>query len=314
MIKQPLDSKVLEHLDHIHADTKDTYLLCDGQVRLTAIGATRLVNEMQANFHTGVLETLVLGKAYIASLLMASSMKGNDRLQLTVECGGPIGGYTAEAWACGAVRGSLVHNPIPLAKPLKDTNLSSLYGPGFLTVTRLIEGNREPVSGQIMIEHGSLAKDLALYYQQSEQIPTLVDLAMQFDKEGHPSGAGGLLFQLMPGCDEKAIKQVEQVGSHLKPVGAWLENGLDMQAYVNVHCAELRPQHLDSGMVGFSCPCTKERFAGYLQHLPEDTRKDILTKGPFPLELTCGNCGSRYTFEKEALARLLNEPADKEKK
>ena len=118
----------------------------------------------------------------------------------------------------------------------------------------------------------------------------------------------------MPGCDEKAIKQVEQVGSHLKPVGAWLENGLDMQAYVNVHCAELRPQHLDSGMVGFSCPCTKERFAGYLQHLPEDTRKDILTKGPFPLELTCGNCGSRYTFEKEALARLLNEPADKEKK
>lgn len=314
MIKQPLKPEVLDHLAHIPGDMKESYLLGDGQIRLTAIAATRLVCEMQANFQTGVLETLVLGKAFIAALAMASSMKGNDRLKLTVECGGPIGGYSAEAWASGAVRGSLVHNPIPLAKPLKDANLSPLYGPGFLTVTRLIEGEREPVSGQIMIEYGNLAKDLALYYHQSEQIFTLIDLSIQFDKAGNPSGCGGLLFQVMPDCSEEAIGQLEDLSTRLKPLGAWLEAGLDMQSYVEAQCAGLKPKHLASGMVGFSCPCSKEAFAEYLKNLPSDTRKDILKNGPFPLPLTCGNCGSRYTFEKETLERLLNDPADKEKK
>ncbi len=314
MIKTPLETKVLDHLKHIADDTKESYLLCDGQVRLCAIGATRVACEMQANFHTKVLETLVLAKAYLAALLMASSMKGGDRLRLTVECAGPIGGYSAEAWACGAVRGSLIHNPIPLTKPLEDANLSPLYGPGFLTVTRMIEGNREPVSGQIMIEHGNLAKDLALYYHQSEQISTLIDLSLQFDEDGHPFGLGGLLFQLLPGCSESAIAQVEKSTQALPSVGAWLNDGHSMKAYVEKLFSNLKPQHLSSSIVGFSCPCRKETFSDYLENLPWETRMDILQNGPFPLELTCGNCGSRYTFGKEALERLLNGPADKEKK
>ena len=47
---------------------------------------------------------------------MASSVKGNDRIQLNIECGGPIGGIYVESWACGAVRGFLKNNPIPLAE------------------------------------------------------------------------------------------------------------------------------------------------------------------------------------------------------
>lgn len=313
MIKQALDSQVLEHLDAMAPDSRETYLLSDGQIRLTAVAATRMANEVKANFHTGVLETLVLGKAYIAGALLSNDVKGHDRIQLTVECGGPIGGYSIEAWADGAVRGYLKNNPIRLEKPLKSPNLSLVYGPGFLTMSKVLEGQKEPFTGQIMLEYGSLAKDLAYYYQQSEQTPSLFDLSMQFDKDGNPSGAGGLFFQVMPGCSESVLEMMEAVSKNLKPLGAWLENGLDIRKYVEVVCAPLRPQHLATTNVAFSCPCDRMHFAGYLTKLPEETRRDILTNGPFPLELTCVNCGTTYAFTKEELERLLNEPAGKEK-
>lgn len=314
MIKQRLtDPSQLDHLSHVAPDERDIYLLLDGQVRLTALNGTMMVNEVQSNFHTGVLETMVLGKAYLAGALLASTIKGNDRLSLTVECAGPIGGYTVEAWASGAVRGSLRHNPIPLEKPLSDSNLSPLYGPGFLTVTKMLEGEKQPFTGQVMIEYGNLAKDLALYFHQSEQTSSLFDLSLRFADAGYPSGAGGLFFQLMPGCSEEAITALEGATKSLKNVAGHLAGGEDMRSYVETQFASLKPQHLSTNIVGFSCPCNREHFSQYLAKLSETERADILKNGPFPLELTCINCNSSYSFTKDELDRLLNEPAGKEK-
>ena len=315
MIKQRIsDPALLDHLSHVCHDDRHFYILNDGQVRLTALSATLMLNEMQSNFHTGTLETYVLGKAYIAGALLASTIKGNDRLQLTVECGGPLGGYYIEAWACGAVRGYLKQNPIPLSKPLESSDLSPLYGPGFLTITKILEGEKQPYTGQIMLEYGNLAKDLASYYQQSEQTPSVFDLSVQFDKAGHVSGAGGLFFQVLPGYKEETITQLEQAVANLKPLGAYLETGKTGEDYVNECFSQLKPQRVGGGIVGFSCPCDRNSFIGYLKTLPQNQKDDILKSGPFPLQLVCSNCGSVYEFTKEALESLLNDPADKEKK
>lgn len=315
MIKQRItDPALLDHLSHVAHDDRYFYILCDGQVRLTALSGTLMLNEMQANFHTGTLETYVLGKAYLAGALLASTVKGNDRVQLNVECGGPLGGYYVEAWACGAVRGYLKHNPIPLEKPLENSDLSFLYGPGFLSVTKILEGDKQPYTGQVMLEYGNLAKDLASYYQQSEQTPSVFDLSVQFDNVGHVSGAGALFFQMLPGYEPKTIDKLEEIVAKLKPLGAYLETGKTCGNYVDEFLSDLKPQKVGGGIVGFSCPCEKKGFAGYLKNLPVDQKKDIREHGPFPLELVCVNCGSVYSFSKEELESLLKDPADKEKK
>ena len=72
-----------------------------------------MVNEMRANHELGILETLVLGHAYIAAGLMSASLKGNDRLSLQVDCSGPIKGLVAETNAFGEVRGYLKQVPHP---------------------------------------------------------------------------------------------------------------------------------------------------------------------------------------------------------
>ncbi|MDD4648066.1 MAG: Hsp33 family molecular chaperone HslO, partial [Sphaerochaeta sp.] len=113
MIKKKIeDSNLREHLASLPEDGREVFLLHNDQVRVTAISATTLINQMRANHELGLLETYVLGQAYLAAGLLSSTVKGNDRIQLTIECGGPIAGVYTEAWAAGAVRGYLKHNPI----------------------------------------------------------------------------------------------------------------------------------------------------------------------------------------------------------
>lgn len=305
MIRKPLAKETEERLKKVDMDGRDSWLVCGGQARLTSVATTRMLCEVQRNFSLGVLESYVLGKAYTAGALLTAMIKGNDRIKLAVQCGGPIGGYQVEAWAYGAVRGALSRNPIPLKKELESTDLNLLYGPGFLSVTRYLEGDKTPVSGDVALEYGNLAKDLAVYFHRSEQIPTLIDLSVQFAEDGTVSGAGGLLFQLLPGASEETVSRIEKVGKNLKPIGAWLENGLKMRDYVKVVCKDLEPQFLGNQFVGFSCPCTKQGFAQYLKTLPDATKEDIRKNGPFPLGVTCMNCGSVYYFTKGELEELL---------
>ena len=78
MIKKQIeDRELLNHLDGLPEDGRQVVLLADGQIRLTGLGGTTMVNQMRANFNLPLLETYVLGQAYIAAGLMASSVKGN---------------------------------------------------------------------------------------------------------------------------------------------------------------------------------------------------------------------------------------------
>ena len=117
-------------------DGREIFLLKGGKVRLTAVAATEMCNQVRVNHDLGPLETYVLSQAYVAGALLASTVKGNDRIRLEVECGGPIKGLSVESWASGAVRGYLMANPIKLEKPLETLDTSLLYGPGFLTITK----------------------------------------------------------------------------------------------------------------------------------------------------------------------------------
>ena len=307
MIREPIqDKEVTLHLDSLPDDTREIFLIADGEVRVSAVGATRMVNQMRANHRTGLLETYVLGQGYIAGALLSSEVKGNDRIQLNVECGGPIKGMNIEAWACGAVRGYLMENPIPLEKELKSLDTNELYGPGFLSVSKILEGSRTPFTGQIMMEYGHLAQDLALYYRQSQETPSLFSLSIAFDALGRVTGAGGIFLQALPGCSEKVLEKLQEEASALSDMGKFLEKGGKVRDYVEEKFSSYGVMHLDHAPIGFSCPCSKENFEKYLSSLPQKEKNEMLG-GKFPLVLQCFNCGTEYKFEKSELEALFAE-------
>ncbi len=306
MIKKKIDdSELQEHLAALPEDGREVFLLYNDQVRVTALQATTMINQMRANHELGLLETYVLGQAYLAAGLLSATVKGNDRIQLSIECGGPIGGVFVESWAVGAVRGYLKHNPIPLKKPLENLDLNELYGPGFLSVSKLLEGHKSPFTGQTMMAYGDLAKDLALYYQQSEQTPSLFSLSIHFDKQGRVIGSGALFLQAMPGCDEMTLEKLQAQSARLPSIGAYLAKGNTIRSYVEQQFSDYGIRHLARQPLVFSCPCSREHYQQYLAQLSKEEQQDILKNGPFPLELVCVNCNTHYHYEKFELEQLF---------
>lgn len=306
MIKTPItDDELLKHIASLKEDEREIFLIADGKVRLYAASATEMVNQMRANHHAGLLESYVLGQGYIAGALMSATVKGNDRIQLSIECGGPIKGMQIEAWACGGVRGYLMQNPIPLEKPLESLDTNPLYGPGFLSVTKLLEGAKTPFTGQVMMEYGHLAEDLALYYTQSEQTPTLFYLSLDYDKQGRIWGAGGLFIQALPGCPDELLLKLQEKSRNLKSLAKYLAEGNDIRSYIEENYAEFGVEYLEKAPLGFSCPCQKKNFERYLSSLPKKEKDEIL-KGSFPLELECFNCSSIYSFTKNEIEEIFS--------
>ncbi len=305
MIKKPIsDNELSEHIASLADDGREIFLLGGGKVRMSVVSATRMLNEMRSSHNLGPLEAYILGQGYIAGALLSSTVKGNDRIRLEIECGGPVKGLSVEAWACGAVRGYLMQNPIELAKPLESLDTSLLYGPGFLTLTKILEGAKTPFSGQIMLEHGNLANDLALYYQQSEQTPTMFYLSIDFDSQSRIWGAGGLFIQALPGADDKILEQLQEKSRKLSNLAKAISSGTTAKEYGMSEFSEFNPEYLEHSPIGFSCPCSKRQFEMYLKSLSEKEKEEIMA-GKFPLEVECFNCSTIYEFTKEETEKLF---------
>jgi molecular chaperone Hsp33 len=282
------------------------YSLAQGTVRAVVINGTRMVNEMRWNHDLGLLETLVLGHAYLGCALMSANLKGNDRIGLQIECSGPIKGLSVEANAFGEVRGYLKQVPIAVEKPLESFNLAPFFGAGFLSVTKYLEDAKQPFCGKVMIEYGRLAKDLALYHLKSEQIPTAIDLGVSFDKLGEVSGAGALMIQALPGAADDLLIALEESVHALSSMGAAVASEDFPQAWIERNFGAFDPKLLDQRGVEFMCHCNRDRIRAMISMLKPEDIADMAANGPFPIEIRCHYCNTVFEFNQKELQEIRN--------
>lgn len=305
MIKKKLFGETTkEQLKAAARDRLHRFLLEGGKVRGAILHGTRMVNEMRASHELGILETLALGHAYMGAGLMSASLKGNDRLGLAIKCSGPIKGLQVEASATGEIRGFLSNVPIPIDKPMEDFDLSPFFGAGFLTVTKNIENAKQPYTGQVMLQYGNLAEELAGYYLHSEQTPTALDLSVRFDREGNVTGAGALLLQAMPDAGDELAETLESLVAELPSIGTRFSEGETPEELVKKAFGAYDVKFLASHRIEFFCPCNDEKIRSMLSMLPPEELDDIHANGPFPLETCCHNCNTAYRFEKQDIEEI----------
>ena len=158
MIKKNIGGESLK--ERLLASARDrmyNFLLADGAVRGAILNGTRMINEMRANHELGILETLVLGRAYLGAGLMSANLKGADSTSIKIECSGPIKGLTVEANAFGEVRGFLKNVPIPIDRAMQNFDLAPFFGAGFLSVIRYLEDAKQPFTGKVALKYGNIA-------------------------------------------------------------------------------------------------------------------------------------------------------------
>jgi molecular chaperone Hsp33 len=280
------------------------FLLAGGAVRGVILHATRMVNEMRANHGLGILETLVLGRAYLGIGMMAADLKGDDRISMQINCSGPIRGLSVEANAFGEVRGYLKRVPIPIDSPLEDFNLSRFFGAGVLSVTKHLRDAKQPFTGQVELRHGNIAQDLAHYYLTSEQTPTAFNLSIKFDPQGAVTGAGGLFLQAMPGAADSLAAELEALVLAFPSLGDLFSRGDDPENVLREAFADFGPKLLSSRRVEFMCHCSREKLHHMLTLLPIDDLRDLRDNGPHPVEMRCHNCSTAYEFDRRELAEI----------
>ncbi len=325
MIKIELENKeLLAHLNKIEKDGMTLFVMADGQFRGAFLNGTRLINQMRAQHRLGILETMILGQAMLCGALMIPTMKGREHLTYRCDTNGPAAGFSVEADSAGWVRGCLFQNHIPLEKPLESWDLSPFFGEGTVTVTRMGEGMKAPQVGTTEIVYKNIAKDLAWYFSQSEQIHTAFNTSIQFDKNGNVIGAGGMFLQHVPGAggkskisaqtensgtedkkeaEDRLIQKVENAFTAMPSIGQWFADGGNMEDVVYGLFREFKPTAVLERDVIFDCPCSAEYFADHIRHLPKAELEDIINRDPDPLEVTCHNCGSVYKISKEMLRK-----------
>jgi molecular chaperone Hsp33 len=306
MIKKDIYNKDVK--EQFKASSKDKlyrFIMADKMIRGAVVHSTRMVNEMRANHELDPLETLVLGQGYIAVSLLCASLKDkNDRISINIQCSGPVKGIDVESNVFGEVRGYLKSGKIEVANPEKIKYLSTLYGAGFLTVTKYLENAAIPYSGKVALEHGSVAEDLANYFLVSEQIPTGFKLSVFFDENEEVKGAGGIFLQALPGADAQKVVDAEKIIQSIDSLGELFAKGDSPEDIIKNKFSSLEPKFLENSRVEFFCRCSKDKMERYLKNLPADEKKDMAQNGPFPIEVLCHHCNSVYLFDKKELLAL----------
>ena len=278
----------------------------DGRIKAAAV-STRELTERARQIH----KTLPVATAALGRLLAGASMMGNAlkedgaSLTLQIKGGGPLGTLLAVSDNQGNVRGT-VDNPaveLPLREDGKLDVGAAVGNRGTLTVIRDLN-MKEPYVGSVGLLWGEIAEDLAVYFVESEQVPTACGLGVLVDRDQSVLSAGGYLIQMLPGADEEAASQLE---ASIRAAGAVTEllreNG-DPEALLRRVMAGIPLEILEKAPVEYRCDCSRARMERALISLGrEELRSMIDEQGG--AELTCRFCDNVQRFRREELEALL---------
>lgn len=278
----------------------------DAPVKASAISARDLV-ERARNIHTLLpVATAALGRTLMGASMIGDAMKEeNAALTLQIKGGGPLGTVLAVSDSQGNVRGYVQNPHVDLMEKEKGKlDVGAAVGTdGTLTVVKDL-GLKEPYVGSIGLFSGEIADDIAMYFVESEQIPTACALGVLVGVDQSVTSAGGYLIQLLPGAEDSVIDKIEAGVRRVGSVSRALESGMDAERLLRAVLSDFDLEILETHPVEYRCSCSRDRVSRALISMGrEELRSMIDEQGS--AELTCQFCDAVYKFTKEDLEELL---------
>ena len=139
----------------------------------------------------------ILAEAVCLTALLGALLKHEDA-QLTLQAQTESGVISLLAcdYKDGGLRGYVQFDAERLIQQPLEPSLMALFGKGYLAITFDFPAPQGRSQGIVPLEGASLAEAVQNYFVQSEQLPTLVRVAVEDD--GRNMIAGGLLVQHLP--------------------------------------------------------------------------------------------------------------------
>ena len=151
---------------------------------------------------------------------------------------------------------------------------------------------------------GEVGEDLAYYFKQSYQVPSIVALSTIPSENGCELSAG-YIVELMPGYTQETLAQVEAVAGLVAPISKMVRDGAlagDLVAdyLVNFKFDQLTHPH----QLYYSCDCDVERIENAIRTLGKEEIKSMISENKI-FDVGCRFCGKNYQVNPIQLQRVL---------
>lgn len=277
-------------------DTQQKFLIdsCDVRGHVVQLDDTWLEALSRTQYPEPVRQ--VLGEAFAAAALLASTIKFDGKLTLQVRGDGPVYLLVVQVTNEGSLRGLARWNEEP-----EDASLETLFGEeARMIVTVEARRNAESYQGIVPLEGSTLADALQNYFRTSEQLPTRLFLAVT------ETAAAGMLIQKLPNeerlvNDSDGWQRAGMLCGTLTDEELCVE-GSELLLHRLFHEEQVRV--FDAEPVRFHCSCSRERTDGMLTGLGR-AEVDSIVEEQGKVEITCEFCDSVYHYDKVDVAALF---------
>jgi molecular chaperone Hsp33 len=267
----------------------------------------------------------LLGEAVVLAALIGSSLKFDGKFIMQTQTDGPVNLIVVDLDAPDGLRGYARFDADAVMQAIQrgETKPGQLLGKGHLAMTVDQGVHMERYQGIVALEGGSLEDVAHTYFQQSEQIPTLVRLAVAeiTKRGGSPTWrAGGVLVQYLPSEGGRTMPDLPGDGDFDNPDTAdpdFTES--DKWTEVKAHFATIADDELadpdvsgerllfrlfhERGVRVFDaieleerCTCSAERIEAMLRdNFTAEERADMVVDGE--IEVVCEFCSADYHFK-----------------
>ncbi|WP_372707321.1 Hsp33 family molecular chaperone [Brevundimonas sp.] len=251
----------------------------------------------------------LLGEACALAALVGSSLKFEGRLIVQAQGDGPVRYVVADYDTRGHMRGYCRFDEEAVAAASQGfarPGARSLLGQGVFVMTVDRGPDFERTQGITPIEGESLSLAAEHYFQQSEQIPTRVRLAVGsvVTDAGVGWRAGGALIQLIAGDDARG--STEEAWDRSRALFQTLADDDLLDPTITPETLLFRLFHEDgvrledARALVAQCRCSRDRIAGVLTSFnPEDRAEMVEADGK--IRVTCEYCATVYELEPEEI-------------
>ncbi len=280
----------------------------DGFMRIYFANSRETVEKARKYHNLSPVASAALGRTLVAGQLMGAMLK-NDEATVTIQFkgGGEAGIVLVVGDAKGGVKG-YIENPyvdLPLNRKGKLDVGGAVGKNGFLSVIRDLK-MKEPYIGQVEIQSGEIGDDLAYYFAQSEQVPSVVGLGVLVDKDLSIAQAGGFIVQVMPDCDEFSLKRLEKSLESVCSVTDMLSLGKSNKELIMEIMKDFEIDILDETEIEYNCDCSLDRMERAIISLGKEEIQNIIDEQG-EAEIVCQFCDRKYLFDKNALENFKNK-------
>ena len=246
----------------------------------------------------------LLGEALVLTALLGSMLR-EDEGQLTLQAqskGGPVDLLVCD-YRAGAVRGYLRFDAD--ADVPDGLDLEGLFGEGHLAITLDPTASAERYQGIVPLEGASLTDAAEGYFVHSEQLPTLIRLAVRWDETTGWVG-GGLLVQHLAraeiGGERLSVADLNPDWQHVLALASTMsaDELTDLSLTEETllwrlfHEEEVRVQVGPTPIRG--CRCTLSHIQDVLGNFPEDDRAEMRGNDG-RIKVDCAFCARVFSVE-----------------